>query len=389
MTGPVPPAGLRRHQRREPFVQVPSSTIRDRRLSYKARGILTNLLDRPDGWDVRSEVLAAESDQDGVFTVRSGLHEMGAAGYYRLERRRSRPGGTFTMGTAISETPVPEWAAEYAEFDGKAVPVMLQPDGTYKVIRKPDTPPTGEDSPPSSAAPGAGNLTPETGAAPESGFPTPGAPRPGGPEAGKPAPFIRKNTQTETQTAVGASAPPAASPGSDPRPESVPGGLVPLGSSSKDLGKPTPRRAPGPEEQLAAQLLAELPDWWQPKLNAGTRKRLAAAMARRLRGGWMAADLMTEMQDGITPGHKSPAGLLITRLADLDEHPPLRLPGAALMTWCGQCRGPEIKDRWRDTPDGRTFKCPECHPGAAATNRPPMRSNQWTPTPTTTAPEVS
>src|SRR5690606_33856444 len=72
---------------------------------------------------------------EGREAIRTALHELGRHGYYRLERRKLLD-GTFEMGTAISEEPVPEWAAEYAEFEGKAVTVIEQEDGSFKVRRK-------------------------------------------------------------------------------------------------------------------------------------------------------------------------------------------------------------------------------------------------------------
>jgi hypothetical protein len=121
--------GLRK--RTTPFVQVPSSTIQDSRLSFRARGILAYLLDKPDGWDVRSAAVAADG-REGREAVRSALHELAEHGYYRIERRQLRT-GKFAMGTAISESPIPEWAEQYAEFEGKPVLVIEQTDGTYKV----------------------------------------------------------------------------------------------------------------------------------------------------------------------------------------------------------------------------------------------------------------
>lgn len=125
--------GLRK-RRTGYFVQVPRETIRDKNLSWKARGLLTYLLDMPDGWDVRSEFLAGEGP-DGKDSVQTGLRELRTHGYYRLERRRLRD-GTLVMGTAISEVAVAEWAAENEEFDGKPVLCIEQSDGGFMVRHK-------------------------------------------------------------------------------------------------------------------------------------------------------------------------------------------------------------------------------------------------------------
>jgi predicted ATPase/transcriptional regulator with XRE-family HTH domain len=114
--------GLRK--RAHSYLNVPSTTVNDGRLSFKARGILAYLLDKPAGWDVRSVAIAADSP-DGKAAVQAGLRELARAGYYRIERRRLLDGRLVT-GTAVSEEPVASWAAEYAEYQGP-VPVVQQP----------------------------------------------------------------------------------------------------------------------------------------------------------------------------------------------------------------------------------------------------------------------
>jgi hypothetical protein len=123
--------GLRK--RAHSYLNVPSATVADGRLSFKARGILAYLLDKPAGWDVRSVAIAADSP-DGKAAVQAGLRELARAGYYRIERRRLLDGRLVT-GTAVSEEPVASWAKEYAEYQGP-VPVLQQPDGSFQVRRK-------------------------------------------------------------------------------------------------------------------------------------------------------------------------------------------------------------------------------------------------------------
>jgi hypothetical protein len=125
-------SGLRKRARS--YLNVPSATVTDDRLSFKARGILAYLLDKPAGWDVRSVSIAADSQSDGKAPVQAGLRELARAGYYRIERRRLLDGRLVT-GTAVSEEPVASWAAEYAEYQGP-VPVMQQPGGSFRVMRK-------------------------------------------------------------------------------------------------------------------------------------------------------------------------------------------------------------------------------------------------------------
>jgi hypothetical protein len=141
--------GLRKRPHRPYEVRVPSTTVRDTEVSYRALGALTWILDQAEGWDIRSEQMATtgkRSDgtgprgkphkREGREAIRTALRELAAAGYYRLERRRMLD-GTMTMGTAVSFTPVDSWAEQAALFGQKAVPVVEQPDGSYWV-RYPD-----------------------------------------------------------------------------------------------------------------------------------------------------------------------------------------------------------------------------------------------------------
>lgn len=122
-----------RHRRR-PGRFVPRTTIRDTGIDYIALGLLVHLLDKPRGWRVRGETLAAERTNSNGQVMKS-LAQLRAAGYYRLERRRLL-NGKFVMGTAISEEPVEEWVADNAEFDGEPVPLVQQPDGSFLVRHK-------------------------------------------------------------------------------------------------------------------------------------------------------------------------------------------------------------------------------------------------------------
>ncbi|MFC6883402.1 hypothetical protein [Actinomadura yumaensis] len=225
-------------KRKKPFVQVPSSTIRDKRLSFRARGVLAYLLDLPEGWDVRSEVIAADG-KEGRDAVRKALAELGQFGYYRLERRQ-HPNGKFSMGTAVSEEPVTQWAEEFAEFSGKAVPCIEQQDGTYKVKRadgrltddgfdippppEPATDEIGEgDVPGGETGDGfSGAGFPGTGST-EDGFsgagePGAGFPVAGSPDAGDPGPFNKTETPDRD---TDSEEPPSSAPPRSDGPESL------------------------------------------------------------------------------------------------------------------------------------------------------------------------
>ena len=53
----------------------------DKKISYKARGILIYLLSKPDNWECRIFDLVSNSDKDGIRSIQSALKELVASGY--------------------------------------------------------------------------------------------------------------------------------------------------------------------------------------------------------------------------------------------------------------------------------------------------------------------
>lgn len=88
------------------FVQIRNEVARDSRLSFKARGILIEILSRPDNWETSADALAA-SGPDGRTAVLSGLRELREAGYLTTVRQRLED-GTFNTVSTVYDTPRPE-----------------------------------------------------------------------------------------------------------------------------------------------------------------------------------------------------------------------------------------------------------------------------------------
>lgn len=80
------------------FTILHNKTIRDVRLSYKARGILTYLLSMPDNWRTSAEELARKAP-DGRDAIRAGLRELETFGYLRRETLRDDRGRWKTVTT--------------------------------------------------------------------------------------------------------------------------------------------------------------------------------------------------------------------------------------------------------------------------------------------------
>ena len=92
------------------FAIIPNTTLRDQRLSYKARGVLGELLSRPDDWATTADALSRSARADrglvgeGRNALRAVFRELEAAGY--LIRRAQRGGrGRFDTVLHVFDTP--------------------------------------------------------------------------------------------------------------------------------------------------------------------------------------------------------------------------------------------------------------------------------------------
>lgn len=74
------------------FTQIVNSTLRDTRLSWKARGLHHYLLSLSNNWDVCIAHLVEQSKQDGMASVKSALKELESMGYMHKERLKDEHG---------------------------------------------------------------------------------------------------------------------------------------------------------------------------------------------------------------------------------------------------------------------------------------------------------
>ena len=94
------------------FTILPNRVIRDRRLSFRARGVLAYLLSMPPGWRTSSTRVARET-REGRDAIRTALEELRALGYATLDRHQSQAG---------------QWITEWAITDRCGQPVDNEGD---------------------------------------------------------------------------------------------------------------------------------------------------------------------------------------------------------------------------------------------------------------------
>ncbi|MBV2153672.1 hypothetical protein [Kitasatospora sp. SUK 42] len=94
---------IHRTQHVHHFTVLPNALLQYRKLSYTARGLLADLLSRPDGWREGGRHMADTSPQ-GRGAIRKALKELTDAGFYRVETIRL-PDGTVRTENHVYDTP--------------------------------------------------------------------------------------------------------------------------------------------------------------------------------------------------------------------------------------------------------------------------------------------
>lgn len=91
---------------RKQYLVLVQATVRDCRLSFKARGILAFLLSFPDDWKFNIKHLETCSDKDGRDAIAAGIRELIKHGYARRVTTRGPSGRIESKELQISEAPI-------------------------------------------------------------------------------------------------------------------------------------------------------------------------------------------------------------------------------------------------------------------------------------------
>jgi hypothetical protein len=89
---------------RRRFTTVDRETLNDERLSFRARGILVWLLDKPDNWQTSGDAIQ-RAGTEGRDAVRAALNELEALGYLVRTRSQEKATGRWMTETVIYESP--------------------------------------------------------------------------------------------------------------------------------------------------------------------------------------------------------------------------------------------------------------------------------------------
>lgn len=121
-------------RRDDPFSRVPKTTLKDSKLSWKAKGILAYLIGQPIDWKVRLQDLVNNST-DGSTAIRSALNELRKAGYASLEKEKDGTGKIVEWTWKVSDCPIflPDTGIPQVD-----QPPMVNPHLTKKEVTKKD-----------------------------------------------------------------------------------------------------------------------------------------------------------------------------------------------------------------------------------------------------------
>ena len=131
-----------------PFAQIANVALRDRRLSYKARGLLAMVLSNVGEWQATAEWIEEQSEPDGRHAVQSALNELTEFGYRSVRKERlddgriativdwyhepqvSRPTGNPTVGNPDrreTRASIEDHSLEHYELEDKKRSIVRKP----------------------------------------------------------------------------------------------------------------------------------------------------------------------------------------------------------------------------------------------------------------------
>lgn len=133
---------------KKPYVMLDTTALNDTRLSFRAKGLHTYLMSKPDGWQVYIDQLEKSSPLEGREAIRNAIGELQQAGYVKREKARGARGRLAGWSTTIYETPGLAEEAEGVDSTAESIGLTELPPTTGLPTSVPPT-----SVPPTSAKP--------------------------------------------------------------------------------------------------------------------------------------------------------------------------------------------------------------------------------------------
>ncbi len=109
-----------RVSKRKRYAAIAREAVNDVALSFRARGVLVWLLDKPDDWQTDAKRIA-EQGKEGRDAIRAALNELAFFGYLRREKYRDRAGRWATDWTVFECPPGRETSTGEPATDSQAL----------------------------------------------------------------------------------------------------------------------------------------------------------------------------------------------------------------------------------------------------------------------------
>lgn len=316
---------IRRRRPKYEFTQIPNAALRDYRLSWRARGLLAELLSYPPGYEISVDELVkrarrAAGATEGRDAMRTAVRELKQVGYIVSTRRQDARGRWITE-TEVTDDPAYE------------LPGSPLPDGETTPV-----------SPPAPTSVSAGRT--------DDGFSGVGEPGVGEPGS---------NKNTEINTEINTVLPPTPSTGGVP--------------ASTPTGKKEEEEEKKKKKEEAERLVSAALRFWDSahtRPSAPTRRTLVARVAQELAAGADPDAVLAELVRDLHPSQARSAVRVVmarTRVPGWAQggETPARLMANVRPAWCGVCDEAtrhlvEVRADGRD----QVVRCPRCHPVALA-----------------------
>lgn len=111
---------IKRGKRDSHFTILKNDVLRDKRLSYKARGLLAYMLSFDDDWTFYTATLINHSEKDGKDSINTGLKELINFGYLIKEQKRDNEGRFDGTDWIVIESPTSDYPKSDFPFSDKS-----------------------------------------------------------------------------------------------------------------------------------------------------------------------------------------------------------------------------------------------------------------------------